>query len=174
MSLVSPATVKSLVPTPLTDAALQVVIDRIEADITAIIGEPSDGTTTQVTEEHGGGVPDLYLKRPIAAMVSVTEYAALTDSTGTSLTEGTDYYAWDLQGKLQRIGTKWGARSTVVYTPVDERDKRTQAVIDLTRVYLSMTPFRGENVGREYSYSAPENWELEVRKIVRRLQFPII
>ena len=49
MSLVTPTDVKALINTSMSDANLQTVIDRVEAQITARIGAPqTDAYATEV------------------------------------------------------------------------------------------------------------------------------
>lgn len=190
---------RALVPTPLTDPQLQDVIDRVEADINDVIGAVQDPLlATSLTEVVQGGNSDLFLKRPISAVTTVTEYASPTDTTGNVLTEDEEFYTWEAEGRLQRIGGSlprgapsvlsvfymtdaqfagqaaagyWGSHVEVIYVPTDQHLKREQATIDLVRVLLSQTALKSESVAGEYSYRAPANWELERRRIMRRLSF---
>ena len=189
---------RALVPTPLTDVQLQAVIDRIEAEITAVIGAPQDdAVSVEVTETIRGGDSNLFVKRPISSVTELTEFSGLTDTTGTTLTEGTEFYVWGDEGRIERIGGSsgaasamsafymtdaqfaglaasggvWGSHVEVTYKPKDQHLKREQATIDLVRVMLSQTALKAESVAGEYSYQAPANWELEKRRIMRRLSF---
>lgn len=170
MSLLSLLECRPLIETTLSDAELQLVIDRVETEITAVVGVPGDGVTT-LTEALSGYARNLFLKRPIASITSVTEYATLDASTGETLTNGTHFYAWPDEARLERINGSWRARATVIYVPQDDRLKRKQAIIDLVRLWIDRTAFKAEGVAGELSYTAPENWELEKRRIIRRLQF---
>lgn len=175
MSLVSPAEVTALVQTSLTTAELQAVIDRVEAEVTEMVGEPYDvSSPPTITETHAGYGASLFVKRPIGSVVSVTEYDGLTDTTGTTMTADEDYFLWAGQGRLERIGAKWGAKVMVAYVPENQLHKRTQAIIDLVRVWIQQRPFAGESIGRSYSYTAPDNWEEQKQRIIRRLKFPVI
>ena len=190
---------RALVPTPLTDPQLQNVIDMIEADLDAVLGDVQTAALgTELTVVVDGGDTSLFLKRPISTVTTVTEYASRTDTTGVALTEDEEFYVWENEGRLERIGGSiprsapsvtsvffmtdaqfagrsaagcWGSHVEVVYKPQDQHLKREQATIDLVRVYLSQTALRSESVAGEYSYQAPPNWELEKRRIMRRLSF---
>lgn len=175
MSLVQPSEVTPLVHTALSDAELQDVIDRVEAQLTELVGAPYDAASPPtITETHAGYALSVFTRRPIGSIVSVTEYGSLADTTGTALTENVDYFVWAGQGRIDRIGLKWSAKVTVAYQPENQLHKRRQAVIDLVRIWIQQRPFRSESVGREYSYTAPDNWDEEMQRVIRRLQFPVI
>lgn len=169
MSLLQISELRPLVSSPLSDPQLQTVIDRVEAEIADLIGPDSSGG--DYTEELEGGGCDLFLRRPISAMVSVTEYSSLSDTTGTALTENTDYRAWGKQGRLRRIGSRWSARAVVVYTPADRDTERKQATIDLVRIVLLTSPLLEERVEDVGDYKTPENWEAQKQRVLSRLVF---
>ena len=142
---------------------------REEAYITDKIGAPHDGVST-ITETLPGGFPNVYTKRKISSVSSVTEYALLTDTTGTALVSGTTYFTWAKQGRIQRLGAAaFGERVDVVYIPQDERYKRRQCIIDLVRLAIARPALASENVAGEYEYEALSNYEEERQRIVRRL-----
>lgn len=168
MSLVSPADVRVLVNTSLSNENLQVVIDRVEAEITAKIGAPqNDGGTVQIVKTLAGEGENLFFPTDLSAIVSVMEDSVTLDSD--------EYQIWG-GGVLEKLplGARWGRRCVVTYKPVDDRPKRTQAVIDLVRLELNRTAMKSEHIAGEYSYTAPEDWERERRKIFRRLMFRAI
>ena len=190
---------RALVPTPLSDVQLQAVIDRVEDEIDDAIGAVQTGAlATSLTETIKGGDTNIFVKRPISSVTTVTEYSDLTDTTGVDLTENEEFYIWEDEGRLQRIGGGvpgsapsalsvfymtdaqfqglessgcWGSHVKVIYKPQDQHLKREQATIDLVRVLLSTTGLKAESVAGEYSYQAPANWDLEKRRIMRRLSF---
>jgi hypothetical protein len=167
-SLVSPNDVRPLVNTGLTDDELQVVIDRIEADITARIGAPqTDAYTTTLTKTLRGEGPHLFMPTEIYAVVSITE-------DGAALAAG-DYQTW-AAGVIERLpsDSNWGDRNVVVYKPVDDRLRRTQVIIDLARIVLERTAMKSEDIAGEYSFEAPDDWDAEFRKAIKRLQFKAI
>ena len=199
MSLLSVDELRALVPSPLTDEQLEGIIDRVEAEITELLGAPQTALfATSLTEVVPGENVDIFVKRPIHSVTTVTEYGGLSDAVGVALTEDEEFYVWPDEGRLQRIGGGsrrsdpsalsvfymtdaqfmgsaqvgwWGSHVKVVYKPTDQRHKRKQATIDLVRVLLSTTALKSESVAGEYSYQAPANWELEKRRILRRLSF---
>jgi hypothetical protein len=162
MSLTSVAEVRALVKTPLSDADLQVVIDRIEAEITRRVGPPQDDEMTVTHTVIGYGCGDtFFLPGEAAEIVSVEE-------DNQPLTN--DEYCYYAGGVLERLGWQWLGLVKVVYRPVDDRAARKQAVIDLVRLTLQRTAMKSEDVAGEYSYQAPV-WDAEARLILRRVAF---
>jgi hypothetical protein len=164
-NLVSASTAKKLVNTSLADADLDVVIERIESEITERIGAPqTDAMETTVTKTLRGEGFYLFMPKEIHAVVSITEDGALLDET--------EYRVW-AGGVIERLPAEscWGDRNVVVYKPVDDRKKRTQVIIDLVRLTLERTALKQENIAGEYSYTAPDDWDAEFRKAMRKLSF---
>jgi hypothetical protein len=176
MSLVTKDDVKALVQAAsvLSDAELQDVIDRVEAEVTGKIGAQYEDDSTTITETLRGGGKSIFVKRPIESVSSVTEYTQLSDETGNSLTENDEFFVWPDQGRIERIHYDWDTKVVVVYVPQDEREKRKRAIIDLVRLSIERTAQFQESVGGEYSYTAPGNWEREWRRVMRRLQFTVV
>lgn len=174
-SLLAVSDLKALVDgSALDDVQLQTVINRVEADLVAVLGAVPDGATA-VTEQLRGDGLSIFLKRKVGSVTSVTEYALLTDTSGTALTAGTEYFLWPKQGRLERLGgVTWGERVDVVYVPENEIEKWETAIIDLVRIYLSETALKGESITGSHSYTAPDNWDAELRRVVRRLQFTVV
>ena len=151
MSLVTTADVRALINTPLSDANLQTVIDRIEAQIVERIGEPqTDAYATTIAKTLRGEGYYLFMTTEIYAIVSVTEDLNLLTSD--------QYQTWG-GGVIERLPseTYWGDRTVVVYKPADDRKKRTQVIIDLVRLVLERTAMKSENIAGEYLYTAPDN-----------------
>ena len=169
MSLLTVAELKALVTSPLADEQLQAVIDRVEAEATVLIGSAYDGTA--IDEVVAGGGCNLFLKRPVESISSVTEFSSLGDVTGSTLTDSSDFFIWASQGRLERLGGNWGARAAVSYVPRDDRAQRKQAIIDLVRIVLTTTPLQRESLTGVGSYEKPDNWEAEKQRILGRLIF---
>lgn len=168
MSLVTSAVAKKLINTSLADADLQVIIDRIEAQITERIGAPqTDAYETTVTKTLRGEGPHLFMPTEIYSVVSITE-------DGAALSAG-DYQTWSA-GVIERLPTdsSWGDRNVVVYKPTDDRSKRTQVIIDLTRIVLERTAMKAESIAGEYSFTAPDDWDEQFRKAMKRLMFKAV
>lgn len=159
--------------TPLNDGQLLTIIGRVEADLTAVLGAAPDGVTAVTEQLRGGGI-SLFLKRKVTSVSSVTEYGQLADSSGTALTS-TEYFLWAKQGRLDRLGgVVWGERADVVYVPENEASKWKTAVIDLVRILVNETALRSESITGSHSYTAPDNWDAEIRRVTRRLQFTVV
>lgn len=171
MSLVLVAELRALVSTGKNDETLQAIIDREEAEIVRVLGAIPDGATA-ITEEHEGGLKNIYLRRPVLSVSSVTEQD-LDDDTATTLTAGDDYYVWKAQARIERLpkGATWGELVTVTYVPVDDSARWKQVIIELCRLALERTAMRSEDVADEYEYQAPD-WEAERLRLYRRLMFP--
>ena len=167
-SLVSAAVAKVLINTSLSDVNLQTVIDRIEAQVNEKIGAPqTDGYTTEAVKTLRGEGGSLFLPTEIYSVVSIVE-------DGTSL-DADQYRTWG-GGVIEKLseGSYWGDRCVVTYKPADDRLKRTQVIIDLTRLVLERTAMKSENIAGEYSFTAPENWDVEFNKMMKRLKFQAI
>lgn len=164
-NLASAAEVRILVKTSLNDEALDAVIARVEAEITHRIGVPQDdeGTVTKTVTKPGEG-DLLFMPTEIVSVESIVE-------DGVTLTVD-EYRTWS-GGVIERQpeGGRWGDLCVVIYKPVDDRERRKQAIIDLVRLVLERTAMKTENVAGEYSFTAPDNWEAELRKVIKRLTF---
>ncbi len=176
-SLVSTDEARARISTGLTDDQLQAVIDGVEEEITKRIGAPYEDDSTTITETVKGKAKSIYLKRPIKSVSSVTEYAQLSDTTGSALTENEEFYVWPDQGRIERIGGIWGNTGIwnrmvkVIYVPRDQRKQRKGVIIDLVRLELNRSAMYQESVGGEFSYTAPNNWEKERQRIMKRICF---
>lgn len=170
-SLVTPAEVKALVQTSLTDSQLQAVIDREEAWLALRIGQLS-GARTQTFYPRRTG-ERLYLKRP-ADSVTVT-------NNGETVTAGEAYGNYRLLSEgsiVDLVGTQWLSSTsgfgngpvTVAYTPNDSAAVKA-AIIDLVRLRVTDSGYVSESIG-QYSYQtaqAPGAREATRRAIVRAL-----
>ena len=164
-SLVSPVEVKALIRTAMTDENLQVVIDRVEAQINEKIGAPQTNEyQTSIEKILRGEGPSLFMPTEIYSVVSIVE-------DGTTL-ESDQYRVWG-GGVIERLPmhSNWGDRCVVTYKPADDRLKRAGVIIDLVRLVLERTAMKAESIAGEYSYTAPENWDREFRKAMRKLLF---
>lgn len=171
MSLVTVAEARAEVETTLSDSELQVVIDRIEAEITDSLGASHAALGAgDLTETHAGYCQSLFLNRKITSVTTVTEYDSLVGATGRVLTEGEDFVVWPKEGRLQRVG-RWGAKVVVAYEPLDQDKKWESAIVDLLKLALVRSPLMSETVANEMAYTRPDNWEQEKLRIIRRLRF---
>jgi len=167
-TLVTPANVKAIINTSMSDVNLQTVIDRIEAQVNAKIGAPqTDEYATSVVKTLRGEGPSLFLPTEIYSVTSIVE-------DGTTLTSD-QYQTWG-GGVIERLPleTDWGDRCVVTYKPADDRLKRTQAIIDLVRLVIERTAMESESIAGEYSYTAPDDWNKEFRKAMKSLMFQAI
>lgn len=164
-SLVASADVRVLVNTGLKDTDLQVVIDRVEAQITEKIGAPQDDAmATEVAKTMRGGGMSLFMPTEIYAVVSVVE--------DTATLTADEYQTWG-GGVIERlpVETNWGDRCVVTYKPADDRKKRAEVIISLVRLVLERTAMKSESIAGEYSFQAPDNWDAEFRRAMKKLVF---
>ncbi len=124
VALLTIAEVRAHITTALTDAALQLLMDAAEAEITGTIG-PVGAVSEIITAGPGDLV---MLSYPAASITSVTGYAALTASD----------YELVGSGRLLRRregGTypdsRWRGRVIVTYTPVSDLVRRKAAQLAL-------------------------------------------
>jgi hypothetical protein len=179
MSLLTVAELKAQIRTSLTDTQAQAVIDREETEIVRRFGAHYvDGSTT-VSETLEGGMKNLYLRRRLTSVTSITEYQTADATTGTLLTAVSDYRVWAAQGRIQRMPSTnisgfgvgvWGAIVMLVYVPADDNDLRRTAIIDLCRLALERTALKSESIAGEYSYTAPD-WTAARTEILEGLGF---
>ena len=130
MSLVTPMDVKALINTSLSNANLQTVIDRVEAQITARIGAPqTDAYATEVVKTMRGEGEYLFMPTEIYSVSSIDE--------DTSTLTSDQYQTW-AGGVIERLPDDWhwGDRVVVTYKPVDDRLVRSQVIIDLVRIVI--------------------------------------
>lgn len=174
MSLVTVAEVRRKVRTALTNNDLQTIIDNEEADLVRRLGAHGDGASsvTEIARTEGRNV---YLKRPIVSVSSVTE-AVYPGGTATTIGSA-NYYVWPNEGRIELYPSGvWPADAprrrvvTVTYVPQDDRPLRRQVIIELVRIALEQTIMRSESVAGEFSYQAPD-WDVARARQYRRLQF---
>lgn len=168
-TLVTVEQVRQRVQTSLTDVAVQDIIANEESELIRRYGAHGDGSIT-VTESCEPTSCNVFLRRPIAALTSITEYQSVSGS-GSVLTS-TQYRLWGDQGRIERLprGTGWGELVEVVYSPVDDRDRRRRVIIELARLAIEQVAMQAESVAGEYSYTAGD-FEAKRRDLYRRLSF---
>ena len=152
-SLTTIAEVRALVKSRLSDANLQVIIDREEAWLAGKVGVLTGERTDTFTP--GLGDTPLYLRRRAASVV-------LTDA-GRTLA-ASEFLFTPSTGQIRRIWTPslqgdppwrqvylgWQGTVTATYTPDDEADVK-RAVIELVRIATGPTGYQSETLG-DYSY----------------------
>lgn len=176
MSLVTPAQVKALVSTSLSDADLQVIIDREEGWLAGLIGALS-GERSEVFYPRRGS-EHLHLRRPTD---SVT-----VDNNGTTVDEGDEIGDFRLLYSgtvVELVSADWLSSTTaltgygpvsVTYTPNDS-DAIETAIIDLLRLRTTDTGYVSERIG-QYSYQTaqlPGARERTRRAILESLRKPL-
>lgn len=173
MNLLTVAALRAQVTTAVDDAELQTIIDREEAEIVARYGAHYVDANTTIVERCDGGGCSIFLKRRVLSVSSITEAQRLGGSTTTL--SSTQYYAYPGQGRITRLseGTRWGRSVVVTYVPADDRPLRIQVLIEIVRQALEQTAMKQESVAGEYAFTAPD-WEMQRRRLYKRLEFPSI
>lgn len=162
-SLLTIAECRAFINTSLTDAQLQVVIDRAEAMITSKIGAAqNDPNTVTIAETVVGGGEHIFTRVAFSTVVSITEDGVAVDAD--------EYQEFGESGMVANSDGEWGDVCVITYKPVDQRSERTQAAIDLVRLMLERTAMASENVAGEYSYNAPD-WDKSIKRVLKNLCF---
>lgn len=177
MSLVSPDDVNAVGGGGgLSDATLQDLIDREEAEIIRRYGAHYVNPSTTITATREGGGPNLFLNRPILSVSSIAEYMYLGDTASTLLTS--EYFVWANQGRIQRLGSTyatqatWGAYATVVYVPQDDSTLRAQVIIELVRIAAAQqTGIDISGYGYSIKGRAAQEWQRDRAEQYNRLSF---
>jgi hypothetical protein len=166
VSLITIAEVRAVVSSALDDPTLQTIIDSEEAEFVHRFGAIADGTTARTETLKPYNHTLVFCSRPIASISSVQERLAITSDLST--VGATAYRVRPNRGQLIRAIGIWGWEVAVTYVAVDERDRVKRALIELVRLALSQTAMQAENIAGEYSYSAPENWQIVRSRIYQR------
>ncbi len=148
-ALLTAADIRAHVETALDDAALQVIIDRVDADLVRRAG-PHSGP---LTETMTGRTMSAYVNRPITSVTSVREGATVVAET-SALSATDEYRLWPAEGRIERLpaGTRFAAVVEVVYTPVDETEGRKRVLLELVRLDLAQSGRAQERIGSDYRY----------------------
>lgn len=165
---------REFVRTPLSDAAIQTVLDATEEDILKFAGSPGD-----VTELIDGGYRRLTLNRPATAITSIVETIGLTLTTTITL-DSSDYRVRAYGYVLERIGTGthprwyWGRIVTVTYSYAADASVREMVQVDLVKLELAFSAgVAAETVGswsESYRTSTAEGSQEDMRQeILSRL-----
>jgi hypothetical protein len=164
-NLLTTAECRVFVKTSLDDTELEAVIARVEAMITNKIGTAQDETgNIEIVETVQGNGEHIFVKVAFSSVVSITEDGTAVDSD--------DYRAWGESGMVERLpeGSEWGDVCVITYKPVDQREERKQATIELVRLFLERTAMVSENVAGEFSFNAPD-WDKAIKRELKNLMF---
>lgn len=138
MTLLTTDEYRSLHPTALDEAALQLLLDAAEADIIEYVGPGG----ASMVEWFDGGHRIIALSRRAASITSIVENPPFGGGTPRTL-DATDYII-DPTGVLlyrQTSGTNsrytWDGRVVVTYATVDDEARRK--VVQASLVYLTET-----------------------------------
>lgn len=152
MPLVTAAQAREHIETDLPDAALQRLIDDAESEIVRRFGPHAPGP---VVEEHAGGDPLLFLRRPALSVQSVAEEVAYV----VTALDASDYRLRFGGRAIERLPTGphprrfWGDLVTVTYAPVDDTPQRVRVLLDLVQLAVAYGAVDSVSVG-DYSEQA--------------------
>lgn len=156
VAILTTAELKTHVETDLAEAALQRILDGLDAEIIARAG----ALGSQVARVDGFS-REIVLPRAAATLTSVVE----SGLDGTTLALAADDYSlWPSGQAITRLsgGTNsavvWARSVTVTYTPVDDLARRRVALIDLAKLELQFNGLSSERVG-DYSSEAAKHSE---------------
>lgn len=143
-----------LIGSPLSDSALQDIIDEISETIDSRFGPVGVDVLEQFRPGRGDG--PLILRRRPATITTITEWL---DSVGSS-TRTLDPADFLVRGYLvQRrqsgpnpaTGWAWYG-ADVLYRPEDDSRRRMMAIVDVAKIEVGHSAFQSERIG-DYSYA---------------------
>lgn len=180
-ALLSIGEIRAQIQSNQTDDALLAIAAREQAVIERYYGDP---TAERVELLRGNNKRYLQLRRPISSINTIYEsfVDASDHTTATLLTAGSQYRIWKPEGMIEKrmsgyaflpeyqggIAPYWLPEVEITWTPIDDTYERKAVLIDLIRLAISKTVMKMEMVG-EYRYQAPEDWEMERQKLIKRL-----
>lgn len=170
MTLLTAADAQALgVGLGLDPALLQSIIDAEEAEIVRRFGVAAAG----ITEPTAPRGDSLYLRRPVASVMSITEYQYVGDPAPLTRVAA-DYFVWPSEGRIERAAASlpWGRICTVVYMPADDSSLRKTVLLELTRIATEQDAAAGGSVsGLGYSISAPSGVSAQTATQARSAQY---
>lgn len=156
--------VKARFETDLSDAALDLLIDAADAEVTSRFGPHASQVDTL-----RGGEKVLYLLRPASTITAVIETVSSTDTTLAA----DDYEIRNNGWRLERLnnGTngreRWGGEVKVTYVALSDA-RRVQVAIDLVILAAQYNGLASQGVGDSRSTSA--NYREQKNDILRTLE----
>lgn len=188
VSITTLAEVKGRIAADLSDGNLQTLIDRVESRIMKATGHPSAQRSDRFVAFGGGGVPMsppdyIYLDNygPHRAAQALTDVLTLardpasiagikTANTDAASADDLDPDLYYYSGaNVYRRNYYWLTETIVTWTPVAFTDDFIEATIDLVRLRLGRSAYKGERVGNEWQYTARDSPEDAEREIIDRL-----
>lgn len=138
----------------LSDADLQIILDREEAELVRQFGAVYTGAAIAETLEVGERERFVYLPRQITSVSSVVEYFYPGDTAPATLV-ATDYFVWTKTGRIERVSTAryWGAVVTVSYIPIDDTALWRMVLVELVRIGTEQTATGGSVSGLGFTVS---------------------
>jgi hypothetical protein len=170
MAIITLAVLHQLVETDLSDAALQLILDATDEELTAKYGAADSATEVIMTQPQRY----LYPHRKVKTLTSVTERES--DGTTTTLDisalSTADVRLVPGNRMLERLltgtnpRTPWAQEVTIVYVP-DDINRRNDALAKLVQLRLEYDLKRSESSG---DYSAGFNdYDAEKAKVIANL-----
>jgi len=167
--LLSVSEIRGFVPTDLSDASIQLLLDDALSEIDLRCGDRE----SQVDTLDGSAGRWIFPARAIESVTSIKERYRRYDDEITLAED--DYSIHDngksllreLDGTNPRIGG-WGVIVTVAYTPKDDLARRKRAQRDLVRIAIQHEGVSQQKAGN-FSVSHVD-YERERSRILRRLK----
>lgn len=171
MTLLTPTQLRQHVDTDLPDAALQRILDDVDAEIVRRFGEH----TTTITEAHrpGAGESRLFTDRKIASITSIVETVRTTIGD-EQITLAADDYVIESNRCIRRESngtnsrTYWAELVEIEYLPVADTARRIGVTIDVCKLTIVYQALASSSVGdASMSHVA---YDMERERLLRRLE----
>ena len=185
MTVLSVAEARAFLPgSPLTDAALELAIADVEAEIVDRFGAYYPTPVVERFDSVGDWNGGIVLSRKPASITSIVESTAYAGSPVPTRTLAVS--DWRLRGSiLERLSSgTYPARGwsrygvEVTYVPRDDTARRKMATVDVLKVETSFSGLASRRIG-DYSETADsgatgDGVVAKRRKILRRLGKPLV
>lgn len=131
-----------------TDHELDTMIDNVNAEIIRLHGLHYDAATP-LTELFEGGDSNLFPRRPIDSIVSVTETVWDVETVLST----NDYRVWYNGRMLERLNTGtnprwyWGTPVSLVYLPINDNFQRQEIIIKVCILDLQYNASESTKIG---------------------------
>jgi hypothetical protein len=131
---------RDFVRTSLSDESVQKLLEAAKLAIDQVAGPVGEITETIEAWEWGDGLPRITTKRPMSAVVSVTEYVGDRPIVLAADDYRVSGYVLTRLGHGTNPRWHWGSRVVVVYATADDAAERDRVQLELVKLDLTYSP----------------------------------